>query len=79
MTPKERLDLIKEGYTQDQVMMILEGMNAGLDVSVYRNKEFLAFQMFQIREGLQEGLPVEHYAKPEFDWFQMEEIRLGLK
>lgn len=79
MTPKERLDLQKEGYTQDQIMMIVEGIDAGLDVSAYRNKEFLAFQMFQIREGLQEGLPVECYAKPEFGWFQMEEIRLGLK
>ena len=79
MTSKERLELMKEGYTQDQVMMIVEGMDAGLDVSAYRNKDFLAFQMFQIREGLKEGLPVEHYAKPEFDWFQMEEIRLGLK
>ncbi|MCH5270202.1 MAG: DUF342 domain-containing protein [Lachnospiraceae bacterium] len=78
MTQKERLDLLNEGYTQDQVTMIEEGLNAGLDVSAYRNKDFLAFQMYQIREGLLEGLPVEHYAKPEFDWFQMEEIRLGL-
>lgn len=79
MTQKERLDLLSEGYTQDQVMMITEGLDAGLDVSAYRNKEFLAFQMYQIREGLLAGLPVEHYAKPEYDWFQMEEIRLGLE
>lgn len=79
MTAKEQLQLIQEGYTRDQVVMIVEGLDAGLDVTVYRNKDFLAFQMYQIREGLLEGLPVKHYAKPEFDWFQMEEIRLGLK
>lgn len=78
MTSKERLSLLEEGYTQDQVMMIVEGLDAGLDVTAYRNKDFLPFQMYQIREGLLEGLPVEHYAKPEFDYFQMEEIRLGL-
>lgn len=79
MTSKEQLKLIQEGYTRDQLVMIVEGLDAGLDVTAYRNKDFLAFQMYQIREGLLEGLPVKHYAKPEFDWFQMEEIRLGLK
>ena len=79
MTSKEQLALIQEGYTRDQLVMIVEGLDAGLDVTAYRNKDFLAFQMYQIREGLLEGLPVKHYAKPEFDWFQMEEIRLGLK
>lgn len=79
MTPKERLELLQQGYTKDQVLMISEGLEAGLDVSAYRNRDFMAFQMYQIREGLRDHLPVEAYAKPEYDWFQMEEIRLGLK
>lgn len=79
MIPQERLSLMKDGYTQDQVEVIAAGEDAGLDVSVYRDKEFLAIQMEQIRLGLADNLPVWVYAKPEYDWFQMEEIRLGLK
>ena len=79
MLPQERLSLMKEGYTQDQVEVIAKGLDKGLDVSVYRDREFLAIQMEQIRLGLEDGLPVWVYASPEYDWFQMEEIRLGLK
>lgn len=79
MTTLERDEYLKAGFTPDQVDEIREGLDSGLDVSIYENKEFLAIQMRQIRLGLKDGLAVEKYASTEYDWFQMEEIRLGLK
>ncbi|MDD6810410.1 MAG: FapA family protein [Lachnospiraceae bacterium] len=67
-----------EGFTQDQIHEINEGLKVGLNVSIYAKKEFLSIQMRQIRLGLLEGLPVEKYASLKYDWFQMEEIRKGL-
>lgn len=69
----------KEGFSPDQIDEIEIGLQKGLKVSYYAQKEFLAIQMHQIRLGLEENLAVGKYAKPEFDWFQMEEIREGLK
>lgn len=71
--------LLESGFTLDQVNEIQEGLDEGLDISVYAKKEFLAIQMRQIRLGMHEGLPVEVYTRPEYDWFQMEEIRKGLQ
>lgn len=79
MTKQEQDSYLADGFTQDQVNEIKEGLDSGLDVSVYAKKEFLAIQMHQIRRGLQEELPVESYASADFDWFQMEEIRKGLQ
>lgn len=79
MTAKEQEDYLRSGFTPDQVDEIQEGLESGLDISVYAKKEFLAIQMRQILLGLKEKLAVEKYASAEYDWFQMEEIRLGLK
>lgn len=79
MTDKERDDYLETGFTPDQVDEIQEGLESGLDISVYAKKEFLAIQMRQIRLGLQKNLSVKKYASAEYDWFQMEEIRLGLQ
>lgn len=79
MTTKEQDDYLRAGFTPDQADEIQEGLESGLDVSVYAKKEFLAIQMRQILLGLLEKLPVEKYASTEYDWFQMEEIRLGLQ
>lgn len=73
-----KLNYIKEGFTPDQISEIDEGMEAGIDVSVYARKDFFAMQMRQIRKGLTDHLPMAEYAKPEYDWFQLEEIREGL-
>lgn len=78
MTEDERLNYIHEGFTPDQISEIEEGMKAGIDVSVYARRDFLAMQMRQIRKGLTDNLPMAAYAKPEYDWFQLEEIREGL-
>lgn len=66
-------------FTPDQQREIEEGLDAGLDVSVYAKPEFLAIQMREIRLGMLQGLPVQRYAKAEYDWFQMGEIRTGLE
>lgn len=39
-------------FTNDQIREIQEGIEEGLDVTVYAKKEFLAIQMQQIRMGL---------------------------
>lgn len=71
--------LVQMGFSADQINEIREGLEAGVDVTVFAKKELLAIQMRQIRLGLTEGLPVEIYAHESYDWFQMEEIREGLK
>ena len=72
-------DIEKSHFGIDQQQEIKEGLQAGLDVSVYAKPEFYAIQMRQIRLGLMAGLPVGIYASDKYDWFQMEEIRLGLE
>ena len=79
MTKQEKDEYLNSGFTLDQVNEIQEGLESGLDISVYAKKEFFAIQMRQIRLGLEEKLPVENYASVEYDWFQMEEIRKGLQ
>ncbi len=79
MTKEEQDFYLGSGFTMDQVNEIQEGLELGLDISVYAKKEFFAIQMRQIRLGLMEKLPVEVYASTDYDWFQMEEIRRGLQ
>lgn len=75
----EREKWINKGFEEDQITEIIFGIQAGMDVSQYADKKYLAIQMRQIRLGLMAYLPVEHYADPKYDWFQMEEIRKGLR
>ena len=79
MTVQEKLGLLKEGYTKEQVAEIQLGQEEFLDTSYYSSKEFIALQMREIRLGMEQGLEVEIYAKPRFDWLQMEQLRLGLE
>ena len=72
-------DIEMSHFGIDQQQEIKDGLQAGLDVSVYAKPEFYAIQMRQIRLGLMAGLPVGIYASDKYDWFQMEEIRLGLE
>lgn len=71
--------LENEQFDSDQWEEINLGREAGIDVSCYARKEFMAIQMHQIRLGLEKGLDVRKYARPEYDWFQMEEVRKGLE
>lgn len=79
MTKEEQQYYLDAGFTLDQINEIQEGLELGLDISVYAKKEFFAIQMRQIRLGQIEKLPVEVYASVDYDWFQMEEIRRGLQ
>ena len=54
---------------------IREGLEEGLDVSIYAKEIFSDKQMEEIRVGLEDNLDVSQYAKSEFDWKQMREKR----
>lgn len=79
MNIEEKKAYLDNGYSLNQISEIEAGLEAGLDISIYDNKDFFSVQMHQIRLGLEQRLPVEQYAKPEYDWFQMEEIRKGME
>ncbi len=79
MTVQEKLKLLKEGFTKEQIAEIQAGEEQYIDTSYYAKKEFIALQMKEIRLGMEEGLEIELYARPSFDWLQMEQIRLGLE
>ncbi|MCR4741017.1 MAG: FapA family protein [Lachnospiraceae bacterium] len=79
MDVKEKLLLLKQGFSKEQADEIEKGADGFLDTSLYAKKEFNVLQMKEIRLGMEEGLDAEIYARPDFDWLQMEEIRLGLK
>lgn len=78
MTIHQLAQFKSQGYSDDQMAEIEEGLAHGLDVSVYADKDYFAIQMRQIRLGMEEGLDVSVYASRSYDWFQMEEIRLGM-
>ena len=73
MTVQEKLRLLKDGYTKEQIEEIKLGEDAFLDTSYYAGKEFDALQMREIRLGMEQVLEVGIYANPRFDWLQMED------
>ncbi len=72
-------ELLKAGFSNNQIEEIKAGLKAGLDIDKYADKKYHSIQMRQIRLGLEKGLPVEYYADPKYDWLQMEELRKGLE
>lgn len=72
-------DYTQSGFTPDQLDCIRQGLEQGLDVSIYANPEFGYYQMKEILLGLEEGLDVTVYAKEAFTAAQMEMIRIGLE
>ncbi|SHN87926.1 hypothetical protein [Desulfitobacterium chlororespirans] len=65
-------------FDRFQLSRIRQGLNQGLDVSLYANPKFSLEQMLQIQQGLIHGIDVSIYAKPEYDELQMEQILSGL-
>ena len=55
------------------------GLEKNLDVSLYANFEFNAWQMEQIRLGLVSGLDVETYLNPNINFQEMNKIRKNLE
>lgn len=71
--------LKEQGFSQDQIDEIVQGIEDGCNVGFYLEPYYSGLQMHQIRLGLMEDLDVGVYCKPEYDWFQMEELRKGLR
>ncbi|MBQ9153453.1 MAG: AAA family ATPase [Solobacterium sp.] len=67
------------GYSPFQIQEILEGLDKGLDISIYLNKEYSFEQMEQLRLGLEEHKDATYYAYPELSVERMCEKRLSLK
>lgn len=76
---EELLSFREQGFTEYQLIELKKGLESGVDVKLYANKNYLAVQMRQIRYGLEDGLDVSLYNDEKYDWFQMEEIRRGIK
>ena len=62
-----------------QMYEIREGLEKGIDVSVYADPKYGVAQMGEIRKGLESGVDVSVYADPEYNWWQMNQIREGLE
>lgn len=72
-------ELQKEGFNNMQARQIARGQLAGIDVSIYKNKQFNFRQMTEIRLGLNDKLDVSIYARPDVDSSRMDKIRACLK
>lgn len=64
---------------KNQKDLVMEGIDAGVDVSVYAKPEFGSDQMWEILHGLKKGIDVSPYADPKFDHDQMNRIREGIE
>ena len=78
---RKRRSLIRYSreFGESEMEVIKDGIDKGLDVSIYAKHDYNWRQMQEIRKGLEKGLDVSVYAKPEFDDWQMREIRRGLE
>ncbi len=61
-----------------QTTQIQEGIDKGVDVSVYADKKFNFLQMEEICYGLTRGVDVQLYANPKWSHEQMSSIVCGL-
>lgn len=66
-------------FTEDQMNVILAGLQDYIQVEQYADARFDAGQMDEIRIGLKSGLDVSLYKDPDFNINQMFQIRLGLE
>ena len=71
---------IEGEFNFSQMFEIGEGLDWGVDVSIYADPKFDGEQMGEIRKGLEEELfeDLFVYADPKFQFPQMFEIREGL-
>ena len=66
-------------FDEKQKQALLEGVEKGLDISVYANPNYDSYQMNEIRWGLEKNLDVSLYATTKYNWRQMTQIREGLE
>ena len=66
-------------FDEKQKQALREGLENGLDISVYANPSYDSYQMNEIRWGLEKNLDVSLYATTKYNWRQMSQIREGLE
>lgn len=66
-------------FDEKQKQALREGLENGLDISVYANPSYDSYQMNEIRWGLEKNLDVSPYATTKYNWRQMSQIREGLE
>lgn len=66
-------------FNEEQKEVLIQGVDRGVDISIYADPKFNNWQMKEILTGLENKLDVSIYAKPEFNDAQMEQIREGLE
>ncbi|CAI3316948.1 toprim domain-containing protein [Enterococcus cecorum] len=66
-------------FNEEQKEVLLQGVDRGVDISIYADPTFNSWQMKEILAGLENKLDVDIYANPEFNYDQMEQIRKGLE
>ena len=62
-----------------QMKEIREGLEDGLDVSIYADPKFDDYQMTELRLGLWHGIDASTYANPEYSALEMSEKRIELE
>lgn len=71
--------ILNPAYNWMQKNQIIQGLNKGLPIKTYKDKNLDWTQMREARLGLEGELDVSKYAKSNLLVEQMEEIRLGLE
>ncbi|MFI3211340.1 MAG: hypothetical protein R3Y64_09885, partial [Peptostreptococcaceae bacterium] len=68
-----------QGFLEEELDEIRDGLKKGIDVSVYAKKEYNALKMFAIKEGLILGLDVSKYLDDRLSYVQMLQVKYGLE
>lgn len=66
--------IIKVAPDTAKMKLVLKGLNEGLNVEYYNNKELTLEQMALIYEALKQNLEVEIFNKPEFSIMKLENV-----
>jgi hypothetical protein len=66
-------------FNADQKRQIIEGINSGIDISVYANPELDSRQMKVIRKALEGNIPIHPYVRKEFDAEHLNVIKKALE
>ena len=62
-------------FNEYQKGCIIQGLEQGLDVSIYATPKYSWFQMKEIRLGLEANLDVSSYVKSDLPFEKMKQIR----
>ena len=69
----------KYNFTPNQMNQIIDGVEKGIDYTIYANPEYDDLQMMLIKDGLCNSLDISAYASLDYSWEQMYHIKEGLK